>query len=64
MNVAYEQYEVRKSTNSSKTKTEMDQWQRRKAGTEILIRLLEQYSELEGSGIGKYFQRSTQKHTL
>jgi hypothetical protein len=39
MNVANEQYEVRKSTNSSKTKTEMDQWQRRKAGTEILMQL-------------------------
>jgi hypothetical protein len=62
MNVKIKQCKVRKSTNGREAKTELDQWQRRKALIEILIRLIEQHSELVD--IGKYIQRSKQKHKM
>jgi hypothetical protein len=37
---------LEKSTNTRKAKTKIGQWQRRKTGTEILMRLSEPYLEL------------------
>jgi hypothetical protein len=45
----------RKFTNSRETKMEIDQWQRRKAETEISLRLAEQYLEFVFRKCKKHF---------
>jgi hypothetical protein len=41
---------LKKSTNSREAKAKIDQRQRRKAGTEILMRLLKSFKEASGGG--------------